>query len=679
MGGTAYSNGVFTLTESGADIWGTADDFHYCYHALAGDGTVTMRVVTLSNDNTWVKAGVMIRESLTPGSKHVFMLCTPTAAKGTAFQYRNNTDGSSVQSAYGPAVIPPYWVRIERLGNLFSAYTSPNGTDWTLVGQVTIAMTANVYCGMALTSHDVNVTSSTTIDNVSINEASPTPPEPPPPPENTMIVESGQSLQTAINNATLGTTILLREGVTYEAISLPNKTSGTGWITIKPYRHSELPAGRIVPEATPQHPGTNLPFALPIIGKVTTAVGAHHYEFIGCKFQHLTYQTSAVLQLGNDLETTSETNLPNYITLDRCWVYGAPPPATPSGGQPTYRGVHMNLRNFVCKKSHLASFWGGGSNEAQALQTANGSGPFLIDDNYLVGAGENFMLGGGGCSTNLPGPGNLTFTNNYCHKPAAWQALSQGTTFMTVKNIFELKFCRGTAGSPNLVENNVFDGNWSDGQTGTPILFTPRNQGGNAPNARVEYVTFRKNIIKNCMTSSTATFSILATDDVDGSTTKTHHITIENNYIDSLLRGLVISQGCDDLTVRHNTWKQSTYYMITFTSPLLNGVVQDQYKSNRMIFRANVLNECLYGFVADYGGGVGMNGWTKHVVDGTLTENVFENHTSLNQTWPAGNVIVAAGSIAASLGADGVATAGSVVRNAVTPADGKPVGYYKDL
>ena len=62
--------GTYTLTASGADIWGTADQFHFAYKTLTGAGSIVARVQSVQNTNGWAKAGVMIRETLDAGSKH---------------------------------------------------------------------------------------------------------------------------------------------------------------------------------------------------------------------------------------------------------------------------------------------------------------------------------------------------------------------------------------------------------------------------------------------------------------------------------------------------------------------------------------------------------------------------------------------------------------------------------
>lgn len=56
-GTTAYSGGGWTIEGSGADIWGTADEFRYVYRPIFGNFSITTRVTTIENLDRWVKAG----------------------------------------------------------------------------------------------------------------------------------------------------------------------------------------------------------------------------------------------------------------------------------------------------------------------------------------------------------------------------------------------------------------------------------------------------------------------------------------------------------------------------------------------------------------------------------------------------------------------------------------------
>jgi subtilisin family serine protease len=165
-GRATVADGVYTVTGSGADIWGTADAFHYAYTPLSGDATIVARVTAVEqNVSAWVKAGVMVRETLDAGSPHALMLVS--TSKGTAFQRRQSASGTSASTA-GTLSTAPRWVKLQRRGNVFTAYESADGVSWTLVGSDTIAMGANVYAGLAVTSHTTAASATCAFDRVTI-------------------------------------------------------------------------------------------------------------------------------------------------------------------------------------------------------------------------------------------------------------------------------------------------------------------------------------------------------------------------------------------------------------------------------------------------------------------------------------------------------------------------------
>jgi hypothetical protein len=171
--GTAKSNeGGFRIIGEGADIWDSADAFHFMYKELTGDGSITARVVSIgAGSNTWAKGGVMIRDAKTAGSKHAMMVMTAnsdgTAGNGAAFQWRPAADGASSSASAAATVAAPYWVRIERAGDGFSAFLSVDGQTWTQTGQTqTIAMADPVYIGLCVTSHAVGEMRTFTFDSV---------------------------------------------------------------------------------------------------------------------------------------------------------------------------------------------------------------------------------------------------------------------------------------------------------------------------------------------------------------------------------------------------------------------------------------------------------------------------------------------------------------------------------
>ena len=164
-GSTTQSNGTWTVSGSGADIWNNADGCRFASQRVTGDVQVTAQVMGLTNTDGWAKAGVMIRESLTAGSRHASTFAT--SANGIAFQRRAATDGVTSHTA-GPGSPAPYWVRIERLGNVVISSTSPNGTTWTELRRETIAMSAAIYVGLAVTSHNNGALCTATFTNVQV-------------------------------------------------------------------------------------------------------------------------------------------------------------------------------------------------------------------------------------------------------------------------------------------------------------------------------------------------------------------------------------------------------------------------------------------------------------------------------------------------------------------------------
>jgi YD repeat-containing protein len=164
-GGASYDNGTFSVTGSGTDIWDAADQFRYVYRILQGDGTITAHVSSVEYVHRWTKAGVMIRESLSAGAPHAYMLVS--ADRGLAFQRRVAASEISTHTDAGPGTAP-YWVRLVRAGATISAYSSTDGSSWSFVGSEAISMGNTVYVGLAVVSHNNGISATATFDNVEV-------------------------------------------------------------------------------------------------------------------------------------------------------------------------------------------------------------------------------------------------------------------------------------------------------------------------------------------------------------------------------------------------------------------------------------------------------------------------------------------------------------------------------
>ena len=166
--------GTYTMTATGVDIWGTADQFHYAFKTLTGVGSIVAKVLSVDNTDPWAKAGVMIRDTLNPGSKFAAVYITP--GQGCRFQARTDTDiaatsDTSVVTAEQTAIVAPYWIKLERdfAGN-FRGYYSSDGTTWRQMSwnPQNIPMSSNVYIGLAVTSHSEGATCQAQFSNVTI-------------------------------------------------------------------------------------------------------------------------------------------------------------------------------------------------------------------------------------------------------------------------------------------------------------------------------------------------------------------------------------------------------------------------------------------------------------------------------------------------------------------------------
>jgi len=171
-GATQYSNGAFTIDASGADIWGTSDQFRYVYQQFTGDIDIRAHVVSLENTQPWAKGGLMMRETLAANATHTSLVVT--GANGTLFFQRATTGGVTSGPPAGGAGAP-LWLRLERHGTAVTASSSTDGTTWTVVSTSTMA-TPTMFIGLIVTSHDNTQLATSVIDNVTVTTPANQPP-----------------------------------------------------------------------------------------------------------------------------------------------------------------------------------------------------------------------------------------------------------------------------------------------------------------------------------------------------------------------------------------------------------------------------------------------------------------------------------------------------------------------
>ena len=126
QGSTAYdpATDAYRLTGSGADLWGTADQFHFAWVRLTGDVTLTADVrFPNPSKQPLRKAVLMVRQSLAPGSPYADI-----AIHGDGhitLQYRKLPNGITADTTS----LQPHSTRlsIERRGNQYTVYAGEPG------------------------------------------------------------------------------------------------------------------------------------------------------------------------------------------------------------------------------------------------------------------------------------------------------------------------------------------------------------------------------------------------------------------------------------------------------------------------------------------------------------------------------------------------------------------------
>ena len=165
-GSACYTPDVFTLKGSGDDIGGTTDAFHFALKTLVGDGEFNARVLSLDKLNPSNKVGIMIRETLSPGSKYAFIALT--SGNGSTFQSRSTTDVNTSSTNSSINIKAPYWIKLIKTGSIYQAFISVDNVTYAPLGSaVDLGFGAGVpvYAGLAITSHDNTLLSTATVDN----------------------------------------------------------------------------------------------------------------------------------------------------------------------------------------------------------------------------------------------------------------------------------------------------------------------------------------------------------------------------------------------------------------------------------------------------------------------------------------------------------------------------------
>jgi hypothetical protein len=425
----------------------------------------------------------------------------------------------------------------------------------------------------------------------------------------TLTVNSGGDFQSALNQAQPGDEIVLQAGASFIGpFTLSNK-SGTGEIVIRSSAADSLTDGVRV---TPANAGSMPKILAPDSAHaVFTSDGAHDFRFVGIEFKPeagaFVYN---LISIGPEAgRWTDPSQVPHNITFDRSYIHGDPQ-------RGARRGIVMNGANVQVLNSYLSNFMER-EKDSQALAAWDGPGPFLIQNNYLEGAGENVMFGGQDPSLPNLVPSDIRILNNSFFKPLSWKTddASYAGTHWVVKNLLEFKNAQRV-----LVDGNEFQNIWPDGQNGFAILFTVRNQDGNAPWSVVQDIQFTNNVIHDVANG----INILGWDNLAPSQ-QVKNITIHNNLFYNVgsweNRGWLLQMldGSANVRVDHNTALESGVVLYATAS---TGSPHSGEDHTGFVFQNNIVNNGILGIAGD-GEGSGLAALASYFTAPVVQKNAF--------------------------------------------------------
>jgi glucosylceramidase len=165
-GSATWNAGTYTIQASGSTVWGSADGFNYSYTPVNGDGSMTLRVDSLVNTDTFAaKAGLMFRASDAANAAYAFLAVTPGG--GVKFEFRAAT-GAAAASQGTAAGAAPRWLRLAKTGSSITASVSADGNAWSTVGSaLTLDLGAEHLAGIAVTANNNSTSTTAVLSNFS--------------------------------------------------------------------------------------------------------------------------------------------------------------------------------------------------------------------------------------------------------------------------------------------------------------------------------------------------------------------------------------------------------------------------------------------------------------------------------------------------------------------------------
>ncbi|MDW3647873.1 MAG: kelch repeat-containing protein [Bacteroidia bacterium] len=169
-GSACVTDQSWRISAAGNNIWSTKDQGHFIAKEVSGDGDMIFKVNWATEQDEDTKIGIMFRNSLDESSANVFLRINPN--HHLAIQYRPG-DGQNTYKEIAIGYYPPHWLKLDRQGDVYTAYESEDGINWSLLNNsdnpVTVELNTTIYAGIAFTSHNTSALAEAEIEGMQLN------------------------------------------------------------------------------------------------------------------------------------------------------------------------------------------------------------------------------------------------------------------------------------------------------------------------------------------------------------------------------------------------------------------------------------------------------------------------------------------------------------------------------
>jgi endoglucanase len=151
-GQQVHSADEVTVYGGGNDIWHESDQFRLIWKEARGDFVMTATLESLADTNDYAKAGLMVRDDLSPGSAHVLLNLFPSGQIALGWRA---AAGELMKQTEADNHAWPIHLRLTRKGNTILAEFSTDGNIWQRAGDPVVlpSLGKNCHVGLAVLSH----------------------------------------------------------------------------------------------------------------------------------------------------------------------------------------------------------------------------------------------------------------------------------------------------------------------------------------------------------------------------------------------------------------------------------------------------------------------------------------------------------------------------------------------